>query len=519
MEFSNLHVYPIVRHKSPVLHIGHFQNNDDDHFFSISDNSELKEWLIPSVQGSDSTELETNTLLRPCSSFLSSLGHVMTNKAHRDPTLNEMRVTSLLMYENLIVLGYEDGLVLVWRQERRDVVPKKMLERHNSLFLSKRRHQRYIKYLDKDRVKNVLEEMKNRNLKNRLFDDNLVFNLKDDTEFLKCSYNKTFGKVLEEEIPGENDKKFDFKSYYNIMWLKYIFVGQTQEISNLFVYHYTKNGEDREYLLSSSRDCTVFFYDLKNGEKKYSINIVNSYINYVCVFEQFIQDKNNRRKKIKIQNLNLIANTSAKIIVDFNSDEKPLINNYSFQWNTINKLLEFNKKFYLLGNDGQCIILRSTFQEEAIVMYPKTVPLIDMIPFRNMFLFLTGRLEMGVCMIDLEVEKKIIELFKIKIGFKRITNLLLRDEVLYLTSKDTNVYSIDVAHEYELYERRCEMKKEEKLSEEYNKFLESRKNKKKKRGKSGKKGKGKGVKKSPAKKKSPSPAKKGTKLPKISKKK
>ena len=179
-------------------------------------------------------------------------------------------------------------------------------------------------------------------------------------------------------------------------------------------------------------------------------------------------------------------------------------------------MLQFDNKFYLLGNEGQCIILKSNFQLENIVYYPKVVSLIDMIPFRKFYLFFTGKLEMGFCEINTEQEPKIVELFKIKIGLKQITNLLLRDEVLYITSKDANVYSLDVAHELDLYNIRCEMKKEEKLSDEYNKFIESRKNKKKKkRGKSGKKGKGK---KSPAKTKSPSPPKKGAKLPKLKKK-
>lgn len=516
MEFSNLHVQSLITHQSPILHIGHFDNNDDDHFFSLSDNSELKEWILPSSPNTNATELESNFLHRPCQNFLSSLGHVQTKKNHSNPLLNEMRITSSLFYENLMIFGYEDGLVLVWRQERRDVVPKRMLVRNNSFKNSNKRTQRFIRYQDKDRIKAVLEELENRTAKARVFDDVTLFTHKDDSEFVKCVYTPNFVKVLEEKVAGENDKKFNYKSYYNIMWLKYIFVGQTQEISNLFIYRNIKGGEEIEYLLSSSRDCTVKIYDMKTGNKKYELNIVSSYINYACVFEHLVQDKNNRRKQVKVLNVNLIANTPAKITIDFTSEERPLINNFSFLWSNINKMLQFDNKFYLLGNEGQCIILKSNFQLENIVYYPKVVSLIDMIPFRKFYLFFTGKLEMGFCEINTEQEPKIVELFKIKIGLKQITNLLLRDEVLYITSKDANVYSLDVAHELDLYNIRCEMKKEEKLSDEYNKFIESRKNKKKKkRGKSGKKGKGK---KSPAKTKSPSPPKKGAKLPKLKKK-
>ena len=117
MEFSNLHVQSLITHQSPILHIGHFDNNDDDHFFSLSDNSELKEWILPSSPNTNATELESNFLHRPCQNFLSSLGHVQTKKNHSNPLLNEMRITSSLLYENLMFFGYEDGLVLEWTQE------------------------------------------------------------------------------------------------------------------------------------------------------------------------------------------------------------------------------------------------------------------------------------------------------------------------------------------------------------------------------------------------------------------
>ena len=41
---------------------------------------------------------------------------------------------------------------------------------------------------------------------------------------------------LDEDIEGEHDEKFDYKDYFNILWLKYIFIEQTQGISYLFLY-------------------------------------------------------------------------------------------------------------------------------------------------------------------------------------------------------------------------------------------------------------------------------------------
>ena len=113
-----------------------------------------------------------------------------------------------------------------------------------------------------------------------------------------------------------------------------------------------------------------------------------------------------------------------------------------------------------------------------------------------------------MCLVDFNFDtNQMNELFYIKFGLNKVTNLIYINDVLYITNADKNVYSIDFNYEYRLYEERVAMKKEENLSEAYNIYYELHKNKKKKK-KKGKKGKG-GKKKSasPTKKKA-SPAKK-----------
>ena len=90
-----------------------------------------------------------------------------------------------------MIFGYEDGLVLVWRQERRDVVPKRMLVRNNSFKNSNKRTQRFIRYQDKDRIKAVLEELENRTAKARVFDDVTLFTHKDDSELWKMCWSRS----------------------------------------------------------------------------------------------------------------------------------------------------------------------------------------------------------------------------------------------------------------------------------------------------------------------------------------
>ena len=48
MEFSNIHVSTFLTHTSSILVMSQFKNNDEDHFFSLSDNGEMKEWLLES---------------------------------------------------------------------------------------------------------------------------------------------------------------------------------------------------------------------------------------------------------------------------------------------------------------------------------------------------------------------------------------------------------------------------------------------------------------------------------------
>jgi hypothetical protein len=45
MNFSAKNVKPIVEHSNSILTIHQFENNEDDHFISVSADSELKEWV------------------------------------------------------------------------------------------------------------------------------------------------------------------------------------------------------------------------------------------------------------------------------------------------------------------------------------------------------------------------------------------------------------------------------------------------------------------------------------------
>ena len=107
MEFSNIHIENLLSHNSSILTINKFPNNDDDHYFTLSENGDLKEWLLSS--SSQIKLLEECNLMRPSIEYLKTLNHLPSNSITKN-----FSITFFLFIENLLILGYEDGLILVF---------------------------------------------------------------------------------------------------------------------------------------------------------------------------------------------------------------------------------------------------------------------------------------------------------------------------------------------------------------------------------------------------------------------
>jgi hypothetical protein len=480
MEFSNIHVENLLSHDSSIITINKFPNNDEDHFFTLSDNGDLKEWLLSSNKIVD---LEQSNLQRPSIEYLSTLNHQPSNSITKNFT-----ITSFIFIENLLILGYEDGLILTWRQERRDVVRKGRIE---SLNLNKSfdefnndkkvfKGEKYYYYLDYDNYKNTYDEIGNRNRK-MLIDDYIFFSCVDDEKFIKSEIIGDFEQLKVNNVDGENDNKFLLKDYYNIIWLKYILIGHSQRIT--FLFHYNLN--KKNYLISSSIDNSIKIFDLNDGSNLFDFKL-NDFVKFICVCNEISPGK----KKIKGKSfVNFLLNTANKITIDFESDPVK-INNFLFKYNDFNKVFynEKEKKFYLLNKQGEIIIFNSEFNEECKLNFYKVISLYEIIPYKKMFLIFTEKFQMFLCEFDLE-KKKIIEKFYIKFGRNKISELKFFNNDLYMTNFDGDLYRINVDYEFDLFNERCNMKIAENFSNEFNEFYEinkSKKKKKKKRGQSAK---------------------------------
>ena len=582
MEFNDMRVKKLLTHSTCILYIGFFKNNDEEHFYSLSNNGELKEWLL-NPNGSVIL-LETCYLLRPGSEYLDYIGFPPTENSANG---HNIIISSINVADNLLFCGYEDGLVLVWNQERRNVVDlntikswkrsrtivkqdKTLMEEmfgkgkdtsnekggvimynendddeenenddneenennnnNESKSLSEKSNEKntkvnnkinnnvldkiestYInksllyegptlskKYLDFINIDNVVKAH-NENLiregKYRI-DDITLFNLPDDIKYYKSSMVQEFMKTKDEVVIGEYDFKYKHKSYTNMFWLKYLFIHQKQEITYLFYYNY----KDLHILLSSSKDGSICCYNIDTGELIYTFNI-SDYIKYACFCKEIPKSK----RIIPKTHITLLCNSPRKIFLNL-TKEKPInMNTYDFNYNDFTKIIYINNNFYLLGKRGNCIVFNNNFEDEKKVLYHKAIPLYDIIQFKKYFVIFTA--DFNMVLVDFNFDlSRMIELFYIKFGLNRVTNLIYINNILYITNADKNIYSIDVNTEYELYEERIEMIKEDKFCDAFNVFYELHKNKRKKK-KKGKKGKGKKKSASPAKKKA-SPAKK-----------
>ena len=571
MEFSNMRVKKILSHSSCILYIGFFTNNDEEHFYSLANNGELKEWLLN--RDGSVTLIETSYLLRPGSEYLDYIGYPPTENSSNG---HNIIISAITVADNLLFCGYEDGLVIVWRQERRDVVDLNIfkswkrsrtiiqkekeeisrseiseeeedvkdkkeksnnikeiqneeeeeesknnesklysnqsnnLESQKNLDLNTNNNmnknnistksklnlyegptmsKKYINYIDKENLKKAYEENFVKEGKYRI-DDIILFGLKDDIDFYKSDMVEEFEKTKNEEVLGENDFKYKYKNYSNIFWLKYLFIKQTQEISYLFYYNYQNN----HILLSASKNGSIVCYNIDNGNLLYSFK-TNDYVKYVCFCKEIPKSK----RATPRAHLTLLCNSPHKIFLNLTLEKPINMNTFDFKYNNFTKIVFNNNNFYLLGNSGECIVFNNNFEDEKKVLYKKAIPLYDIIQYKNYFLLFTS--EFNMSLVEFNFDKNSMnELFYIKFGMNRVTNLIYINDVLYITNADKNIYMIDFNFEYRLYEERVAMKKEEKLSEEYNIYYELHKNKKKKK-KKGKKGKG-------GKKKSASPAKK-----------
>ena len=117
MLLPNKGVNLLFKHSSSILNIFHLDFNSPNHYLSLSDNSEVVEFLLVPEE-EKIKEIEKFHIKRPDNELLKNNGHKIVHLKHGQ----YHKITQVLQFENFMVLGYDDGLILVYQ------IIKKQLE-------------------------------------------------------------------------------------------------------------------------------------------------------------------------------------------------------------------------------------------------------------------------------------------------------------------------------------------------------------------------------------------------------
>ena len=117
MLLPNKGVNLLFKNSSSILNIFHLDFNSPNHYLSLSDNSEVVEFLLVPEE-EKIKEIEKFHIKRPDNELLQNNGHKIVHLKHGQ----YHKITQVLQFENFMVLGYDDGLILVYQ------IIKKQLE-------------------------------------------------------------------------------------------------------------------------------------------------------------------------------------------------------------------------------------------------------------------------------------------------------------------------------------------------------------------------------------------------------
>jgi hypothetical protein len=406
MNFSPQNLKTVTVHKSPLVGIHQFQNNESDHFISISEDSELKEWItLPDSyikpNGEKYKDICTCTLSRPSDQFLIENRHKVSRANKNSQIIIPPKITKCLCFDNFIINGYEDGLILVWAQKVSHTPPTQ-------------------------------------------FDDEL--NLINDL-----------------------NNKISDKFYTNTFSLYFVFIGHTHNIINIF---YLRN---RNYLISTSDDNSVKFYDFTNGNSIYKFSL-DSTISHIFNFTDM------KKNEYVI----LLAKESFKITINISktpfSFTSTLMQCHLNETNSCAQSLD-GKYHYLLGNKGNIFILDQGINLISEVIDKEVVGYMNILKFGSNFILFDNQRCLRFVEINLE-KKEIVLLFKIQIGNDNVISSMIHvanQNLVIMGSRDGKVYELDINGEKNLHWNRVRMRDEEKISVAFNTFLRAKSTKKRKK--------------------------------------
>lgn len=426
--FSPENVSVTATHSDDVKFIHKFPNNDEDHFISIARDSELREWSLYNTE--EEIEMSSCSLERPADSFLFNIGHHFYQPKKNNSNQSNVKISEVLCFNNVIVNGYEDGLILTWSQKKND-------------------------------------------------------NLAEEESFNKEVINSDALDLINHlnNITPANKKK-----YINTYSLDFILTGHTLAIVKLYFI------PEKQMLISSGLDSVIKFWDMKQGVSTYQFQLdsVVSNILYYSDAKKNLIVTFICRDSFKV-NINITKEPYSFVASAYPHNEingYSLINkNYYFLGNKgnikifdpmLNLITEVEendflgdyfgiqkwKNFFVLISDDKMVKVAEINEES------KNISVLFKIPIsRDNLTFL-----------------KLIVDPKLTNQHPSLTNL--EPNICLIGSADKNVYQINLEKEIKLYWERIKMKEEDKFSLIFNNLLRAKSAKKKKKPGTAKKSRG-----------------------------
>lgn len=516
----------ISSHKETVCLFGKFEENDINHYFTLSTDGILKE-----IDISKEASLIDVKLQRPSPDFLNQNDHqemglkigefyeITSSKLVKQDTIKVIsKEVNSKFKKSYLILGYEDGLICVWSQisdllkhYKTDEFAQKTNNTNN---FNSNITSNQVRFKQNDSgfmtIENNTEDVNNNNnnntakmsvfsSNNKSITNSLINTERENKSELNVSHNNTNAlSISSKKNPKDlNEIRKKVETYYvpydfpyvNIYALELLFIGQNGRITCMEVID--------NYLISCSTSKQIKVWSFSEGFSIYNFNLDIIFTNIIITLDK---KKNSIAKCLSEDNY----------LFEINLNKDPIsIKSYQTQYSPINsnstnvkveteeilidpkakkkpdpkkmKPVKKIKDFVLLGGDNFNInVLSSDLSFINSLRVDSYVEITNIFQFKEYFVLVLID-SLAIVSINFDT-KKINKLIELPISLDRIkSSFFINESILVVSSEDKFVYMIDVKRELDLYNRRLEMIKEDKESNIMNiAYLKSLTKKKKK---------------------------------------
>ena len=305
----------LFKHSTSLINIFHFEFNSPNHFISLSDNSEIVEFLF-TAEKEEIIEIEKFHIKRPDNDLLEKNGHKIQNLKNNQ----YHKITQVLQFENFIVLGYDDGLILVYNITKKEITNNEKKNENQS------------------KNKNDDEEEENEDVE-------------ENNEQSEEQKNENVNKEIINDIKENRQDKNEL-NYSNYFSLYYILLGHSDEILSLSYI------SQLQILISSSNDSTLKIFDFTTGH-------LTHFFKFDFIITKILYQNISKTKEPKII-LTLLSSSPLKVIINLSAN--PITSNTQhFDHIDILQLEKINDKFYGMNSKNIKILDKNLELEGTLI--------------------------------------------------------------------------------------------------------------------------------------------------------